>query len=87
MVQRMLTVTRCPLCGEETERVSPAMLQKNPHYHNAELVITKRGLKQYIHTSCWYKMIAVCDLSKITCGRKFQLQSTLFNHINQSRYV
>lgn len=57
MPQRMLTVTRCPLCGGETEKVSPALLQKHPHYHDVELVITKRGLKQYIHTSCWCKMI------------------------------
>ena len=30
---------------------------KNPHHNNAELVITNAGVKQYIHSSCWYEMI------------------------------
>lgn len=33
------------------------MLLKNPGTSNAELVITKTGIKQYIHSSCWYSMI------------------------------
>lgn len=57
MSRRMLTVNKCPLCGDYVEEVSPAVLQKDPHHNNVELVITRRGLKQYIHTSCWYDMI------------------------------
>ena len=57
MRRRLFVINRCPLCGEHVEEVPDALLKKNPHYHNAELVITKTGIKQYIHTSCWYKMI------------------------------
>ena len=39
------------------EMVRDAVLKQNPHEGNAELVITKRGLKQYLHSSCWYEMI------------------------------
>ena len=57
MGRRLLINCRCPLCGEEVEQVPDAILKQNPHKTNAELVVTKRGLKQYIHTSCWYDMI------------------------------
>lgn len=57
MGRRLITNTRCPLCGERVQEVPPAMLLKNPGTSDAELVITKTGLKQYIHHSCWYKMI------------------------------
>ena len=57
MTQRTLTIHKCPLCGDEVEMVSPAKLLQSPRYHNVELVITRRGLKQYIHSSCWYDMI------------------------------
>lgn len=57
MARRLITNTRCPLCGEQVQEVPPAMLMKNPGTSDAELVITKTGLKQYIHSSCWYKMI------------------------------
>ena len=57
MGKRMITNHRCPLCGEDVEQVPDSILKQNPHYHNAELVVTKRGLKQYIHSSCWYDMI------------------------------
>lgn len=57
MARRMITNTRCPLCGEVVEEVKDSVLKENPHYHNAEIVVTKRGLKQYIHSSCWYDMI------------------------------
>lgn len=53
----MITNTKCPLCGGEVEAVKDALLKQTPHYQNAELVVTKRGLKQYIHSSCWYDMI------------------------------
>lgn len=57
MAKRLIVVTKCPLCGEEVEQVPDAMLKKNPHHGNAELVVTRTGLKQYIHSSCWYQMI------------------------------
>lgn len=57
MARRMITNDRCPICGDRVEMVKDALLKQNPHYHNAELVVTKRGLKQYIHSSCWYNMI------------------------------
>ena len=56
-MRRLLVNTKCPLCGGEVERVAFATLIDEPHHNNAELVITKSGLKQYIHSSCWYKMI------------------------------
>lgn len=57
MARRLILNTRCPICGKQVEEVRPAMLMKNPHYKNAELVITNAGVKQYIHSSCWYDMI------------------------------
>lgn len=57
MGRRLLINNHCPLCGEEVELVPDGVLKKNPHHHNTELVVTKTGLKQYIHSSCWYDMI------------------------------
>lgn len=57
MSKRVYINTKCPLCGKHVDEVPPAVLLKKPHQNNAELVITKRGLKQYIHTTCWYGMI------------------------------
>lgn len=57
MGRRMITNCKCPLCGKEVEQVPDNILKQNPHYHNTEMVVTKRGLKQYIHSSCWYEMI------------------------------
>lgn len=57
MAKRLLVNTRCPLCGDYVEEVPPSMLMKNPHQYNTELVVTKRGLRQYIHSSCWNSMI------------------------------
>ena len=57
MSKRMIINNKCPLCGGEVEIVTDAVLKQNPHYHDVELVVTKRGLKQYIHSSCWYDMI------------------------------
>lgn len=58
MARRGMTNTRCPLCGDYVSAISPAALLKNPDNYDAELVVTKRGLKQYIHSSCWNEMIA-----------------------------
>ena len=57
MARRMITNIRCPLCGEVVEQVPDSTLKQHPHENNCELVLTKRGLKQYIHTNCWYDMI------------------------------
>lgn len=57
MARRMLVNNRCPLCGDYIQIVPDGILKQNPHYNNTELVVTKRGLKQYIHTSCWNDMI------------------------------
>lgn len=57
MARRLITNSRCPICSEEVERVPDGVLKREPHFHNAELVITRTGVKQYIHSSCWYKMI------------------------------
>ena len=57
MTKRLLTNNKYPICGEAVEVVQDSILKKNPGVHNTELVVTKRGLKQYIHSSCWYDMI------------------------------
>jgi hypothetical protein len=53
----MIVNCKCPLCGETIEQVPDVLLKQNPHYNNTELVVTRRGLKQYIHSSCWNDMI------------------------------
>jgi uncharacterized protein with PIN domain len=57
MAKRLIVNDRCPLCGDRVEQVPDGILKKNPHFHNTEMVVTRTGIKQYIHSSCWYKMI------------------------------
>ena len=57
MSRRLITNNRCPLCGGVVEAIPYSILIKNPQMNDTELVITKSGVKQYIHSSCWYKMI------------------------------
>ena len=57
MARRLIVNNRCPLCGEQVEVVMDAMLKRDPDNHNTEMILTKRGLKQYLHSSCWYEMI------------------------------
>lgn len=57
MGRRLRVNGKCPLCGKDVEQVQDGILKQQPHYHNAEFVVTKTGIKQYIHSSCWYKMI------------------------------
>lgn len=57
MGRRMIVNVKCPLCGKPVEQVPDSVLKRRPHENNCEMVVTKRGLKQYIHTSCWYDMI------------------------------
>lgn len=48
MARRLIIGTTCPICGKQVE----------PGTNNAEIVVTRSGYKQYIHSSCWYDMIA-----------------------------
>ena len=57
MAQRLIIIDRCPLCGEEVEQVPDGILRKNPHEYNTEMIVTRTGLKQYLHSNCWYDMI------------------------------
>lgn len=57
MARRLIVISKCPLCGKSVEQVPDGVLKQNPHYHNTEMVVTRSGLKQYIHSSCWYEMI------------------------------
>ena len=57
MARRLIVNCKCPLCGEQVEAVPDSVLKQNPHYHNTEMVVTRTGIKQYIHSSCWYDMI------------------------------
>lgn len=57
MARRLITNIRCPICSEVVKQVPDAVLKNQPGYDDAELVITRTGIKQYIHHSCWYKMI------------------------------
>ena len=58
MTRRLIINTTCPLCGKQVEAVSDGILQKQPGLNDAEMVVTRSGYKQYIHSSCWYGMIA-----------------------------
>lgn len=57
MGKRLIVNNRCPLCSEPVDIFPDAVLKNNPGYNNTELVVTRTGIKQYIHSSCWYKMI------------------------------
>ena len=57
MARRLIINDRCPICGDHVEKVQDSVLKQNPGYHNTEMVVTKTGIKQYIHSSCWYDMI------------------------------
>ncbi len=57
MGRRLIVNNRCPLCSKPVEMVPDSILKQNPHQSDAELVVTRTGIKQYIHSSCWYKMI------------------------------
>lgn len=57
MARRLTIITQCPICGEQVEQVSDGMLRSQPHYHNAEYVVTHLGFKKYIHSTCWNEMI------------------------------
>jgi uncharacterized protein with PIN domain len=58
MARRLIIRTTCPICGEQVEAVPDGLLKQQPGMNNAEMVVTRSGYKQYIHSSCWYGMIA-----------------------------
>ena len=47
MARQLIIRTTCPLCGKQVE----------PGTNDAEMVVTRSGCKQYIHSSCWCRMI------------------------------
>lgn len=57
MGRHLIVITRCPLCGENVEQVPDGILKAHPEKHDAEMIVTRTGLKQYLHSSCWYNMI------------------------------
>lgn len=58
MARRLIVRTICPICGNHVEAVPDGLLKQQPGMKDAEMVVTKTGYKQYIHSSCWYNMIA-----------------------------
>ena len=58
MARRLIIRTTCPLCGKQVEAVPDGVLKQQPGTNDAEMVVTRSGYKQYIHSSCWYDMIA-----------------------------
>lgn len=57
MAKRLIVVCKCPICGEMVDQIPDGVLKLNPHHNNCEMVVTRSGYKQYIHTSCWNEMI------------------------------
>ena len=58
MARRLIIETTCPLCGGQVEAVPDSALKQQPGMIDAEIVVTQSRYKQYIHSSCWYDMIA-----------------------------
>ena len=58
MARRLIIRTACPLCEKQVEVVPDGILKQQPGMIDAEIVVTRSGYKQYIHSSCWYRMIA-----------------------------
>ena len=58
MARRLIIRITCPLCGKQVEVVPDSVLKQQPGMIDAEIVVTRSGYKQYIHSSCWYDMIA-----------------------------
>ena len=57
MAKKLIINNRCPLCSDYVTIVPDSVLKQNPGTNNCEMVVTKHGLKQYIHSSCWREMI------------------------------
>ena len=57
MARKLIVRTRCPICGNQVDAVPDGVLKQQPGTNDAEMVVTRTGYKQYIHSSCWYGMI------------------------------
>ena len=57
MTRRLIIRTTCPLCGKQVEAIPDGVLKQQPGTNDAEMIVTRSGCKQYIHSSCWYSMI------------------------------
>ena len=54
----------CPICKDRVD-YDPDYNPKTAAGHgNVEWVLTKRGLKQYFHTQCYYSMIEAQKIEK-----------------------
>ena len=58
MARRLIIRTTCPVCGKQVEVVPDGVLKQQPGMNDAEMVVTRSGYKQYIHSSCWHSKIA-----------------------------
>lgn len=58
MTRRLIVRTKCWICGEQVDVVPDSLLKIEPDEHDVEYVVTHSGYKQYLHSSCWYGMIA-----------------------------
>ena len=58
MARRLIIRTTCPLCKKQVEAVPDGVLKQQHGMIDAEIVVTRSGYKQYVHSSCWYGMIA-----------------------------
>ena len=58
MARRLIIKTTWPRGGKQVEAVPDGVLKQQPGTNDAEMVVTRSGYKQYIHSSCWYNMIA-----------------------------
>ena len=41
----------------EVNSMHHGVLKARPDDYDAEMIVTRTGLKQYLHSSCWYRMI------------------------------
>ena len=57
MARQSIIRTTCPLCGKQVEAVPDGVLKQQPGMVDAEIVLTRSGYKQYMHSSGWYNMI------------------------------
>lgn len=58
MAQKLIVRRTCPLCKNQVDDVPDYILKKPNHSQNAEFVVTRCGIKQYYHTTCWNEMIS-----------------------------
>ena len=47
----------CPICKDHVDYDPDYNPKTTADHGNVEWVLTKRGLKQYFHTQCYYAMI------------------------------